>query len=150
LQIEFGELNLPLSKGPLKAADSTAATVGATPARAFTRQPAVPHSAPASAKEALLPTVQDDGMFPIVASMIGRFCLQPEPGAAPFVQVGSEVADNSTFGLIEVMKTFNADIRQRRRYHFGNMRAKHGPGRIRTSSFPCLAEQLGMLRLGER
>ena len=37
LQIEFDELNLPLSKGPSKAADSTAATVGATPARAFTR-----------------------------------------------------------------------------------------------------------------
>ena len=33
--------------------------------------------------------------------------LSPEPGAAPFVQLGQEVAAGQTVLLIEAMKTFN-------------------------------------------
>jgi acetyl-CoA carboxylase biotin carboxyl carrier protein len=40
--------------------------------------------------------------------LLGRFYSQPEPGAAPFVTVGSDVNEDTTVGLIEVMKTFNA------------------------------------------
>ena len=39
---------------------------------------------------------------------MGVFYAQPEPGAAPYVTVGSEVAADTTVGLVEVMKTFNA------------------------------------------
>ena len=44
----------------------------------------------------------------IVAPLLGRFYMQPEPGAAPFVSIGSQVTETTTVGLIEVMKTFNA------------------------------------------
>ena len=40
--------------------------------------------------------------------MIGRFYAKPEPGAAPFVSVGTEVTPDSTVALIEVMKVFTA------------------------------------------
>ena len=44
----------------------------------------------------------------VVAPLLGRFYSRPEPGAPPFVSVGSEVTEDTTVGLIEVMKTFNA------------------------------------------
>jgi acetyl-CoA carboxylase biotin carboxyl carrier protein len=40
--------------------------------------------------------------------MIGRFYSQPEPGAAPFVTPGSKVGPETTVGLVEAMKMFNA------------------------------------------
>jgi biotin carboxyl carrier protein len=39
--------------------------------------------------------------------MVGVFYRAPEPGAAPFVEVGSVVAEGATLGLVEVMKMFN-------------------------------------------
>jgi len=49
-----------------------------------------------------------DGTAAITAPMIGRFYSQSEPGAAPYVKVGAEVKPDSTVGLIEAMKMFNA------------------------------------------
>lgn len=42
----------------------------------------------------------------VVAPLMGVFYAQPEPGAEPFVTVGSEVKADTTVALIEVMKTF--------------------------------------------
>jgi acetyl-CoA carboxylase biotin carboxyl carrier protein len=39
---------------------------------------------------------------------MGMFYPQPEPGSPPFVAVGTEVKEDTTVCLIEVMKTFNA------------------------------------------
>ena len=39
--------------------------------------------------------------------MVGVAYLSPEPGAAAFVQVGSQVSAGQTLLLIEAMKTFN-------------------------------------------
>jgi acetyl-CoA carboxylase biotin carboxyl carrier protein len=49
-----------------------------------------------------------DGTVTIEAPLMGRFYAKPEPGAAPFVSVGTEVNADSTVGLIEVMKVFTA------------------------------------------
>ena len=43
----------------------------------------------------------------IASPMVGVVYLSPEPGAAPFVTVGSRVAQGQTLLLIEAMKTFN-------------------------------------------
>jgi acetyl-CoA carboxylase biotin carboxyl carrier protein len=43
----------------------------------------------------------------IASPMVGVVYLAPEPGAAPFVTVGSTVAQGQTLLLIEAMKTFN-------------------------------------------
>jgi biotin carboxyl carrier protein len=40
--------------------------------------------------------------------MVGTFYAQSEPGAPPYVQLGSTVDEDTTMGLIEVMKVFNA------------------------------------------
>ena len=34
--------------------------------------------------------------------------MAPEPGAPPFVTVGQQVTEDTTCGLIEVMKVFNS------------------------------------------
>jgi acetyl-CoA carboxylase biotin carboxyl carrier protein len=39
--------------------------------------------------------------------MVGVVYLSPEPGAPPFVTVGSRVTQGQTLLLIEAMKTFN-------------------------------------------
>lgn len=44
----------------------------------------------------------------VTAPMVGVFYRSPEPGAAPFVEVGDQVDDGATVGLVEVMKMFNS------------------------------------------
>lgn len=43
----------------------------------------------------------------VTSPMVGVAYLQPEPGAAPFIQVGAKVVAGQTVLLIEAMKTFN-------------------------------------------
>ncbi len=47
-------------------------------------------------------------MVPITAPLLGTFYVAPEPGAPPFTQVGATVTEDTTVGLIEVMKVFNS------------------------------------------
>ena len=109
LQIELGELKLTLSKGPLQGVVAATATSGAaTPASPSVPQPDPSPSVPLAGEKTAPSVAHDDGTISIVASLVGRFYLRSEPNAPPFVQVGSEVSDDTTVGLIEVMKTFNA------------------------------------------
>jgi acetyl-CoA carboxylase biotin carboxyl carrier protein len=41
------------------------------------------------------------------APMVGTVYLTPEPGAPPFITVGSEVRDGTTLLIIEAMKVMN-------------------------------------------
>ena len=50
----------------------------------------------------------DKDTIVITAPTAGRFYAQPEPGAPPYVKVGDEVDEETTVGLIEVMKVFTA------------------------------------------
>lgn len=43
----------------------------------------------------------------VSAPMLGTFYRSPEPGAKPFVDVGSVIVEGDTIGLIEVMKLFS-------------------------------------------
>ncbi|MFC4168095.1 acetyl-CoA carboxylase biotin carboxyl carrier protein [Teichococcus aestuarii] len=62
---------------------------------------AVPAAAPAAAEI----TASTPGA--VTSPMVGVAYLSPEPGAAPFVQLGARVAAGQTLLLIEAMKTFN-------------------------------------------
>lgn len=68
-------------------------------------------SAPAAmaAPAAAAPAVADDADHPgaVTSPMVGVAYLSPEPSAAPFVTVGSKVAQGQTLMLIEAMKTYN-------------------------------------------
>jgi acetyl-CoA carboxylase biotin carboxyl carrier protein len=64
-------------------------------------------SPPAAAVPATAPT--DAGKHPglVTSPMVGTAYLGPEPGAMPFVDVGSKVVAGDTLLIIEAMKTMN-------------------------------------------
>jgi len=66
-------------------------------------------SAAVAAPTAAAPAVADDADHPgaVTSPMVGVAYLSPEPSAAPFVTVGSKVAQGQTLMLIEAMKTYN-------------------------------------------
>jgi acetyl-CoA carboxylase biotin carboxyl carrier protein len=54
------------------------------------------------------PAAAADGSATIDAPMLGTFYRANAPGQQPFVEVGSEVGDDTVVCLIEVMKMMNA------------------------------------------
>jgi biotin carboxyl carrier protein len=64
----------------------------------------VPAPKPEAPNAAAIPP----GMAPITAPILGTFYVAPEPGAPPFVKVGETITEDTTVGLIEVMKVFNS------------------------------------------
>jgi acetyl-CoA carboxylase biotin carboxyl carrier protein len=48
------------------------------------------------------PDLQD-----VSAPLLGTFYRAPKPGAPPFVDVGSQVEEDTIIGIIEVMKLMN-------------------------------------------
>ena len=52
-------------------------------------------------------TTQPDDKDAVRSPISGVFYLAKEPGAAPFVQVGSKVSKGDTLCIIEAMKTMN-------------------------------------------
>jgi acetyl-CoA carboxylase biotin carboxyl carrier protein len=104
LQLEVGELKVTLGKGGTLPIDSEAAPQPASAAPVTQPVVAPPPAAPASA----LAASAAPGTVDVTAPILGLFYAQPEPGAPPFVQVGDSVRPDTTIGLVEVMKTFNA------------------------------------------
>jgi acetyl-CoA carboxylase biotin carboxyl carrier protein len=84
----------PASPSPPASAAGSAPTLPAGPAAA------TPPPTPAAADRA--------GLVAVNAPMVGTFYAQSEPGAPPFVQLGSQVDEETTMGLIEAMKVFTA------------------------------------------
>jgi acetyl-CoA carboxylase biotin carboxyl carrier protein len=73
--------------------------------------PATPAPAAAGPSAAKLPVRAEpvpDGLVPVTAPMVGTFYRAPAPGAPPFVEVGSEVQEADTVGIVEVMKLMNS------------------------------------------
>jgi acetyl-CoA carboxylase biotin carboxyl carrier protein len=110
-QLEVGELKITVSKGdPVPAAGGAPQQISANAAPVATRPasaPAAPQTTPAA--QPTKPAVQiPEGMVPITAPLLGTFYVAPEPGAPPFVKVGQQVTEDTTVGLIEVMKVFNS------------------------------------------
>ncbi len=71
--------------------------------------PAHPASAKPSAESgedsAPAPVEGHPGVVP--SPMVGTAYLAPEPGAPPFIDIGSKVAEGQTLMIIEAMKTMN-------------------------------------------
>ncbi|HEX6770300.1 MAG TPA: acetyl-CoA carboxylase biotin carboxyl carrier protein [Candidatus Binatia bacterium] len=106
-QLEVGELKITVSKGepiPLGSPAQPAAVIPAPSAAPKPVAAPAPAAAPAAPKAAAIPA----GHLAITAPLLGTFYVAPEPGAPPFVQVGQQVTEDTTCGLIEVMKVFNS------------------------------------------
>ncbi len=101
---EYGEddsLNVRVSKAAPQVVQMAAPAAHAAPAA-----PA-PAAAPASQPA---PAASDDpSLHPgaVTSPMVGTVYLQPEPGAPPFVSVGSTVVEGQTLLIVEAMKTMN-------------------------------------------
>ena len=112
LQLEVGELKVTIGKGHVMPPETSAPSpppvfpVAAPPAPSVgEREPATtaPGASPSQATASHV-----TGTVEINSPIMGMFYSQPEPGAPPFVDVGAIVREDSTVGLVEVMKTFNA------------------------------------------
>ncbi|HLS49105.1 MAG TPA: biotin/lipoyl-containing protein [Actinomycetaceae bacterium] len=110
LELRVGDLEVVLSKsgapGPRATLEPPAAT---QPPPAPPQAPAAPApDAPAAEEPATStePAGSQQAGTAVTAPMMGIFYAQAEPGAEPFVTVGSTVTPDTTVGLIEVMKTF--------------------------------------------
>jgi acetyl-CoA carboxylase biotin carboxyl carrier protein len=99
----FDELNLEINgtKISLRRGSPASAASGAepVPTSAAPAAKAAPVAAPKAAQD---PDVQD-----LPAPLLGTFYRAPKPGAAAFVEVGTQVSDDTIIGIIEVMKLMN-------------------------------------------
>ena len=111
-QLEVGELKITVSKGdpiPIAGAAPQPVALNAAPSTApAAAKPAVAPAPPSSAPAAKAAATVPEGMLAITAPLLGTFYIAPEPGAPPFVTVGQQITEDTTCGLIEVMKVFNS------------------------------------------
>ena len=100
IEIERAGLRLRVARNISIAA---AAPVSYQPAPVVTAAPAAPVAAAAAAATADLS--KHPGMIP--SPMVGTAYLASEPGAKPFIDVGTKVKVGDTLIIIEAMKTMN-------------------------------------------
>ncbi|MCU1431759.1 MAG: acetyl-CoA carboxylase biotin carboxyl carrier protein subunit [Actinotalea sp.] len=120
-----GDVEIRISKSPAAsaaAAQPAQADAARTPssfsavdgAAATPAAPAAPGasgsvgSAAAAAAPPSAPVVDPPGLARIRTPMLGAFYRAPEPGAPPFVDVGSRVEPETTVAIIEAMKVFTS------------------------------------------
>ncbi|PPB81211.1 acetyl-CoA carboxylase biotin carboxyl carrier protein [Albidovulum inexpectatum] len=105
---EYGEndrLNVTVSKYAPQVASPVAAAPLAAPAPAAPAPAPAPAAAPAEKPE--IPSDPANHPGAVTSPMVGTAYLAPEPGAEPFVTVGSQVKEGQTVMIIEAMKTMN-------------------------------------------
>ncbi|MCZ7561096.1 MAG: acetyl-CoA carboxylase biotin carboxyl carrier protein [Burkholderiaceae bacterium] len=102
----ISELEITEGDGRVRIVKSPYGTAGLSPPMplaAAAAVPAAPVAAPAAAAAA--PEVPAGHM--VKSPMVGTFYRSAQPGAEPFVSVGSEVKEGDTLCIIEAMKLMN-------------------------------------------
>ena len=99
-----GSVRSPGEAGPAPAAPAVSAPPEAPAARPLPQTVATP---PAQAQAAPAGQRYSERAVMLRSPMVGTFYRAPEPGAAPFVQVGQSVQAGTTLCIIEVMKLMN-------------------------------------------
>jgi acetyl-CoA carboxylase biotin carboxyl carrier protein len=102
LRIEHEGLKLTLRRAGARDAD-TAAAPAVTPTAAVS-----PASWSKSAAQPEASALSDPSLIEITAPLMGIFYRAPRPGAAPYVEVGSVLEEDTVIGIIEVMKLMNS------------------------------------------
>lgn len=103
IEVERAGLKVRVSR----AAAAAAPVVYAPPPPVAAPAPAA--AAPAAPAKPAAPVEQDWSKHPgaVTSPMVGTAYLAPQPGAAPFVQVGDTVKEDQTLLIVEAMKTMN-------------------------------------------
>lgn len=102
LRLEVDGLHLVLSSDPN--AKPIVQSMVAKPAASVPEKQ--PESVPPALPHERVPPEDNDGLVAIRAPNLGTFYRAPNPGEAPYVEIGQDVAADSDVCLIEVMKLF--------------------------------------------
>ena len=94
--------------------------------------PAVGRRRRAVAPAAVADLAKHPGVVP--SPMVGTAYWAPEPGAKPFIEVGSKVSAGQTLLIIEAMKTMNQIPVAARRHRDADSRRGRPAGRIRRTA----------------
>jgi acetyl-CoA carboxylase biotin carboxyl carrier protein len=115
LQLEYGDIKLAVSKTDGIVPNISQAPVVAeasgfqSPMIKTSPQEQVQQPTSDQVVATKQPTVaQSSNWVAVKAPIVGVFYAAPEPGAEAFIKVGDKVGSDTTVGLIEVMKIFNA------------------------------------------
>lgn len=93
------------ANAPADSSSGPAESVTMPPARVAT---SAADSSPGAISPQAAPDRDDPDVMTVTAPVVGIFYRSPEPGAPPFTEAGEQVDEDSTVGLIEVMKMFNS------------------------------------------
>jgi acetyl-CoA carboxylase biotin carboxyl carrier protein len=123
MQLQVGDLKLTVSKGNYVGGPAAQPSEPVAKLRAEVKEAKRKEQAPApKPKQA---AKSNAGGVSIAAPMVGTFYIAPEPGAPPFVELGSQIDEETTVGLIEIMKVFNA-VQSRVRGVIVDVRVQNG------------------------
>ena len=89
-------------------------------------------SAASAAPAAVADLAKHPGVVP--SPMVGTAYWSPEPGAKPFIEVGSKVSAGQTLVIIEAMKTMNQNSIAARGHRDADSRRGRPAGRIRRAA----------------
>jgi acetyl-CoA carboxylase biotin carboxyl carrier protein len=101
IEVEGGGQRIRVAREVLVAAPPAALA----PAAAGHAAPAAGHAIAAEGAPAVTATDYEGEVVP--SPMVGTVYLQPQPGAEPFIRVGSVVSEGQTLLIVEAMKTMN-------------------------------------------
>lgn len=104
---DTGLSEIEVEDGDRKIKVSRAVTAAAAPVHYAPAAPVAAPAAPAAAPEAEAAPAVDAHANATKSPMVGTAYLAPEPGAAPFVAVGSTVSAGDTILIVEAMKVMN-------------------------------------------
>jgi len=110
LDIEQDGVKIHLRKGP-SSKEMVSQVVTAAPmmpaAMPTAPAPVPPSPAPMPAPAAPAPAESDANLHIITSPMVGTFYRAPSPESKPYVEVGSEVDENTVICIVEAMKLMN-------------------------------------------
>ncbi|HKO67843.1 MAG TPA: acetyl-CoA carboxylase biotin carboxyl carrier protein [Burkholderiaceae bacterium] len=102
-RLKVGEIEIELRRRNAAGAPMPSRASAVAPSAA----PTVVATEPMPEEKATLPTWPESA-YVIRSPMVGTFYRAPEPGAAPFVEVGQQVDTGTIVCIVEVMKLMNS------------------------------------------
>jgi acetyl-CoA carboxylase biotin carboxyl carrier protein len=106
LRLDNAEFSLYLKRTPEGWTQEQRTLKSATPLSEGTA--ALNGSTETAAAQVVEPAASEPGLVDLRAPIVGTFYRAPQPGAAPFIEVGSSVEPDSVIGIIEVMKLMSS------------------------------------------
>ena len=108
LEHEGFKLTLKRAGAPVSGTDSATAAHAAAASQAASALPAGALPVAGELPTAAAAATTDPALIDVTAPLLGIFYRAARPGAAPYVEVGSVLEEDTVVGIIEVMKLMNS------------------------------------------